>query len=51
MKEIRLAAAAYYENLPEEKKRYAIYIFSEIDKDGDWEINLYGYVDKFDKKI
>ncbi|KAG5224160.1 Calcium-binding EF-hand [Salix suchowensis] len=49
MEEIRRAATAYYQNLPEEKKRYARYIFSEMDKNGDGQINLNEYVEYLDK--
>ncbi|KAJ6422676.1 hypothetical protein OIU84_027609 [Salix udensis] len=49
MEEIRRAAAAYYENLPEEKKRYARFIFSEMDKNGDGQINLKEFMEYHNK--
>ncbi|KAJ6422682.1 hypothetical protein OIU84_027615 [Salix udensis] len=49
MEEIRRAAEAYYENLPEEKKRYTRFKFREMDKNGDGHINLYEYVEYLDK--
>ncbi|KAJ6422686.1 hypothetical protein OIU84_027619 [Salix udensis] len=49
MEEIRRAAEAYYENLPEEKKRYTRFKFGEMDKNGDGHINLYEYVEYLDK--
>ncbi|KAG5224154.1 calcium-dependent protein [Salix suchowensis] len=49
MEEIRRAAAAYYENLPVANKRYARYIFSSMDKNGDGQINLKEYVEYLDK--
>ena len=45
MEEIRRTAEAYYENLPKEKKQYARFIFNEIDKNGDGQINLDEYVE------
>ncbi|KAB5512122.1 hypothetical protein DKX38_029150 [Salix brachista] len=49
MEEIRRAAAAYYENLPVANKRYARYIFSSMDKNGDGQINLKEYLEYLDK--
>uniref|UniRef100_A0A6N2KM88 EF-hand domain-containing protein n=1 Tax=Salix viminalis TaxID=40686 RepID=A0A6N2KM88_SALVM len=49
MEAIRRAAAAYYENLPVANKRYARYIFSSMDKNGDGQINLKEYVEYLDK--
>ncbi|KAG5224152.1 calcium-dependent protein [Salix suchowensis] len=49
MEEIRRAAAAYYENLPLVNKRYARYIFSSMDKNGDGEIDLDEYVEYLNK--
>ncbi|KAF9661130.1 hypothetical protein SADUNF_Sadunf19G0035800 [Salix dunnii] len=49
MEEIRRAAAAYYQNLPEEKKRYARFVFSEMDKNGDGKINLKEFMEYLNK--
>ncbi|KAG5224157.1 Calcium-binding EF-hand [Salix suchowensis] len=49
MEEIRRAAVAYYENLPEEKKSYARFIFSEMDKNGDGKINLKEFMEYHNK--
>ncbi|KAB5512089.1 hypothetical protein DKX38_029119 [Salix brachista] len=49
MEEIRRAAEAYYENLSEDKKSYARFKFSEMDKNGDGQIDLYEYVEYLDK--
>uniref|UniRef100_A0A6N2NFB0 EF-hand domain-containing protein n=1 Tax=Salix viminalis TaxID=40686 RepID=A0A6N2NFB0_SALVM len=49
MEEIRRAATAYYENLPEEKKRYARFIFSDMDKNGDGQINLKEFMEYHNK--
>ncbi|KAB5512090.1 hypothetical protein DKX38_029118 [Salix brachista] len=40
MEEIRRAAEAYYENLSEDNKRHARFIFSDMDKNGDGQIDL-----------
>ncbi|KAB5512125.1 hypothetical protein DKX38_029153 [Salix brachista] len=49
MESIRRAAAAYYENLPVANKRYARYIFSSMDKNGDGQINLKEYLEYLSK--
>ncbi|KAF9661077.1 hypothetical protein SADUNF_Sadunf19G0030300 [Salix dunnii] len=49
MEDIRRAAAAYYQNLSEEKKRYARFIFSEMDKNGDGQINLKEFMEYHNK--
>ncbi|KAG5224159.1 calcium-dependent protein [Salix suchowensis] len=49
MEEIRRAAEAYYENLPEGKKTYASFKFKQMDKNGDGQIDLYEYAEYLDK--
>ncbi|XP_061943832.1 uncharacterized protein LOC133668105 [Populus nigra] len=49
MERIRQVAVAYYENLPEEKKRYARFIFDEMDKNRDGQIDLDEYVEYLKK--
>jgi hypothetical protein len=49
MEEIRRAAGAYYENLPDEEKRNARFSFNEMDKNKDGKINLDEYVEYLKK--
>jgi hypothetical protein len=49
MEGIRRAAVTYYENLPEEKKRYARFIFDEMDENRDGQIDLDEYVEYLKK--
>ncbi|XP_061944031.1 uncharacterized protein LOC133668271 isoform X2 [Populus nigra] len=49
MEEIRRAAGAYYENLPDEEKRNARFSFNEMDKNKDGKINRDEYVEYLKK--